>query len=377
MKEKLKRELNKTYLILSSEGFGYEEAYEIEMLMKNSLETILPIHALRIDGNVELYYDISSKQTLKSCVERAKVSADTIRSLFETIEKMTAEVKAYLLDTENVLLDLEHIYTKEGKFYFCFCPWQPQEVLNSFRRMLEELLGAIDYHDAEAVALCYHLYQCACKGDFHISKILNEHVKEAPQTELEAFFEEGTKVEEACDQEEAVKEKKNNQGIFQRILKFFLKKEAVNKIEGTEQILSYEFPKEAAYEGCLAEERAVYGYTQVLERENNTIFLEDMPKGRWKLRPLMPGYEEFVVDGDSYLVGKKRDSVDGFIGRDTISRIHSRLYVRQDHLFIADANSTNGTFVNGAAIAPGEDVEIFPGDRILFADVGYECYNSL
>ena len=217
MKEKLKRELNKTYLILSSEGFEYEEAYEIEMLMKNSLETILPIHALRIDGNVELYYDISSKQTLKSCVERAKVSADTIRSLFETIEKMTAEVKAYLLDKENVLLDLEHIYTKEGKFYFCFCPWQPQEVLNSFRRMLEELLGAIDYHDAEAVALCYHLYQCACKGDFHISKILNEHVKEAPQTELEAFFEEGTKVEEACDQEEAVKEKHNNQGIFQRI----------------------------------------------------------------------------------------------------------------------------------------------------------------
>ena len=63
MKEKLKRELNKTYLILSSEGCEYEESYEIEMLMKNSLETILPIHALRIDGNVELYYDISSKQT--------------------------------------------------------------------------------------------------------------------------------------------------------------------------------------------------------------------------------------------------------------------------------------------------------------------------
>ena len=61
MKEQLKRELNKTYLILNSDGCEYEESYEIEMLMKNSLETILPIHVLRIDGNVELYFDISSK----------------------------------------------------------------------------------------------------------------------------------------------------------------------------------------------------------------------------------------------------------------------------------------------------------------------------
>ena len=84
----------------------------------------------------------------------------------------------------------------------------------------------------------------------------------------------------------------------------------------------------------------------------------------------------FVLQ-DNFLVGKKRDEVDGYIGRDTISRIHSRLYVQQHRLFVADANSTNGTFVNGESVLPGKDVEIFPGDRILFADVEYECYNSL
>lgn len=382
MKEKLKRELNKTYLILSSEGCEYEESYEIEMLMKNSLETILPIHALRIDGNVELYYDISSKQTLESCVERAKISSDTVRGLFETIDKMTIEIKEYLLDVENVLLDLEHIYTKEGKFYFCYCPWQRNEVLTSFRWMLEEILGNIDYHDTEAVELCYHLYQRACKGDFYISEILKEHKKEEKPAEIETYFEnyfeEDTNTEEACVQGEKKKEKKNIQGVFKRVLKFFLKKEAAYKLECTEQKSNYDFLQEETYMGCLAEERAAYGYTQILETENNnTIFLADMPRGSWKLRPLIPGYEEFVITGESYLVGKKRDSVDGFIGRDTISRIHSRLCVKQERLFVADANSTNGTFVNGVAVAPGEEVEIFPGDRIMFADVGYECYNSL
>ena len=381
MKERLKRELNKTYLILYSEGCEYEESYEIEMLVKNSLETILPIHALRIDGKIELYYDISSKQTLKSCVERVKLSADTVRRLFEKIDKMTAEMKEYLLDMENVLLDMEHIYTKEGDFYFCYCPWKRNEILTSFRWMLEEILGNIDYHDTEAVELCYHLYQSACKGEFHISEILKEHTKEEKPAEIETYFENYFQEEELPKDfipEEQKKEKRNKQGVFRRVLKFFLKKAAINKLELAEEKGSCQFPQEELYQGCLAEEKAVYGHTEVLESGNDhTIFLEDMPIGRWKLRPLIPGYEEFTITGEGFLVGKKRDSVDGFIGRDTISRIHSRLFVRQERLFITDANSTNGTFVNGTAVAPGVDVEIFAGDRIMFADVGYECYNSL
>ena len=116
----------------------------------------------------------------------------------------------------------------------------------------------------------------------------------------------------------------------------------------------------------------------VIEKaEGNTMLLQNMPVGWWRLRPLLPEYEEFYITGESFLVGKKKSSVDGYIGRDTISRIHSRLLIRNGSLYIADSNSTNGTFVNGEAVLPGKDVEIFPGDRILFADVEYECYNSL
>ena len=46
-------------------------------------------------------------------------------------------------------------------------------------------------------------------------------------------------------------------------------------------------------------------------------------------------------------------------------------------IILEDLGSTNGTFVNETAIEAGKEVEIFAGDRILFADVGYECYNSL
>ena len=58
MKEYLKRELNKTYLVLSSEDSGYTETYEIGMLTNNEPERILSLHVLRMDGAIEIYYEI-------------------------------------------------------------------------------------------------------------------------------------------------------------------------------------------------------------------------------------------------------------------------------------------------------------------------------
>ncbi len=379
MKETLKRDLNKTYLIICSEDGLYEETYETEMIIKNAPHTFLPLHVLRIDGSLQLFYDISAKQTLKGCSERAKLDANTIKKLFETIRKLEEDVTDYLLDMESVVIDLEHIYTKEGEFYFCYCPWEKRDVLHSFREMLEEILGNLDYHDTEGVELAYHLYQSACRGNFQIEEILEEHSKKenviADSKMQEIYFPDKEDIVDEFSRdlpkgEENVKFKKK--GFLAKILQFFLKKEVLE--ENKEKDYSLE-EQQMEY---FTENHSEIEYTEVLESaESGTVLLKNMPAGQWRLRPMVPGYEEFCISGDDFLVGKKRESVDGFVGRDTVSRIHSRIFVRQERLFIADMNSTNGTYVNGIAIEPGEEIEIFEGDRILFADVGYECYNSL
>ena len=376
MQELLKRDLSKTYLIISSDESICEETYETEMLLKNNLQMFLPLHVLRIDGRSQLFYDVSAKQTLKACAQRVKLNASTIQNLFQSIENLEKEVRDYMLDMESVILNLDHVYTKEGRFYFCYCPWEKKEVMTSFRELLEEILGDLDYHDTKGVELAYHLYQNACRGDLHIREILEEHLEEKESQKedlLQEYFDNDENeiyLEESMNEEifsEKTKEKPQKEGILKRIIRFFLKKEDEEEAD-TEKI-----NQDICYEN-----NASYSFTEVLTPvDSGTVLLQNMPVAKWKLRPLIPGLEEFCVEGDSFLVGKKRDSVDGFIGRDTISRIHSRLFVSENRLFIADANSTNGTFVNGTALQPGEDVEIFPGDRILFADVGYECYNSL
>ena len=361
MNEILKRELNKTYLILTNEDQDYEESYEVEMIVKNELERILPLHVLRLDGGLQLFFEVSSMQTLKDCALRSKLSAETLRLLFESVEQLIEEMTNYLLDMECVCLDLAHIYTREGKFYFCYCPWERKEVLSSFRELLEEVLENLDYHDTKGVELAYHLYQNACKGDFCITEILKEHC-ECEKTELdeemETYF---TAMENKVEESSCYLEQKEEKiSILKRILQFFLKKEKKNLLEQ-----DVDFFEEEEWE------------EKVETYEGNTMLLQSIPVSGWKLRPLLPGYEEFSITGESFLIGKKKSCVDGYIGKDTISRIHSRFLVRSGSLYLADSNSTNGTFVNGEAVLPGKDVEIFPGDRILFADVEYECYNSL
>lgn len=380
MKELLKRDLNKTYLILCSEEKQYQESYETEMLMQNQLDTILPLQVLRVNAEIQLLYDITSKQSLKDCTERVKLSMKTLHKLFLSIDEVTREIKKYLLDTENIVLDLEHIYCKEDRFYFCYCPWEKQDLLTSFRKMLEEILGNLDYRDTAGVELAYHLYQSVCRGEFTVSEILQEHFPDEkglqePESAMVSVAEpEKEKMAETVEREEDPKhpEKKEKKGFLRWLVKFFLKKE-------TEEEPSEAYKTEKiVLEHPVYEEKEADDRTRVLNcAEGNTILLDQMPAGQWKLLPLLPGYEEFCIRGDSFLVGKKKGVVDGYIGRNSISRIHSRFYVRENRLFAADANSTNGTFVNSVALAPGKEVEIFPGDRILFADVGYECYNNL
>lgn len=370
MKEQFKRELNRTYIVFDSEEVPYEETYEVEMLLQNELQNILPIRVLRTNGHLQMLYDVSAKQSLKDCAQRSKLSAETLRSFFEAIEQLTKEVKNYLLDMDCVVLDLEHIYVQERSFYFCYCPWEKREILSAFREMLEELLGNLDYRDAEGVELAYHFYQSACKGNFCIAEILAEHCsKEAERfpevTEVVFPEEKDSSMEPQEEKEEQNRQKKGLAGLF---LKLFGKKE--------KEKVSYGEQTALRWEPCKLEEERSYRKTETV-LDGNTVFLTKESYCRWKLRPVSSEYETFRVAGESFLVGKKKDCVDGYIGKDTISRIHSRLTVEEGRLYVADANSTNGTFVNGRAIEPGETVEIFDGDRILFADVEYECYNSL
>ena len=82
-----------------------------------------------------------------------------------------------------------------------------------------------------------------------------------------------------------------------------------------------------------------------------------------------------VEGGDSITIGR-RDPVTGIqpsvdlTGLDqerSVSRRHAKLERRGGRLYLVeDLGTTNGTFVNGERISPGESVEVDPGDLLRF-----------
>lgn len=85
-----------------------------------------------------------------------------------------------------------------------------------------------------------------------------------------------------------------------------------------------------------------------------------------------PAYAFPVVDGAT--IGRSRDNVlvvPRRYGR--TSRHHARLRVMGDAVWLQDADSTHGTFVNGESVSSEPGRPLREGDRIALGDVSHPC----
>lgn len=86
-----------------------------------------------------------------------------------------------------------------------------------------------------------------------------------------------------------------------------------------------------------------------------------------------PGRFEILIDSADVVIGKKQELVDKVISYNKmISRKHCRVMCANGAYFISDEGSANGTFVNGARVAPGQRCPINRGDIIRLADSDFQ-----
>lgn len=83
--------------------------------------------------------------------------------------------------------------------------------------------------------------------------------------------------------------------------------------------------------------------------------------------------ERITINRPEFMIGKERRRVDYCVSdNSSISRTHAKVVNRGGQLFLIDMNATNGTFINGTKVAPGQETRLSSGDRFKLADEEFQ-----
>ena len=73
-----------------------------------------------------------------------------------------------------------------------------------------------------------------------------------------------------------------------------------------------------------------------------------------------------ILETGDFLIGKQKEDVNMVLNDESVSRIHARISLEGNLVYLEDLNSTNGTFKNGLRLQPYEKRRIEENDEIRF-----------
>lgn len=168
MNVEYKRENHKSYLVMknfdSEDIIKHEEAkdfYGVKMLCENSVIGLLPVSIHVFNGEKELYYDISTKQSLYVLYEKREMRKDDLEKLFIGMKTALKNTEDYLLEMEYLHMNPEYIYvhSADESVNLLYCPFKRKDFEKEVYDFAEYILGRVCNEDEQAVVYAYGFYR--------------------------------------------------------------------------------------------------------------------------------------------------------------------------------------------------------------------------
>ena len=86
--------------------------------------------------------------------------------------------------------------------------------------------------------------------------------------------------------------------------------------------------------------------------------------------------DKIFINKFPFYIGSWKEYVDYTICCETISRFHAKMEEEENHYYVIDLNSTNGTMLNGCFLNAHKREELRNGDQIQFANQIYLFYEE-
>ncbi len=340
-----------------------EKRYQYCILSRGGIKGLLSCSLRYLNGLAYLYYDITSKQSIKQLYDKRCITAEWLKDFMWSVRQIQAELGRFLLNDQNIIWFPEQIFQdlERNIFFFLYIPYYEGE--GGFLKLLTFLVEHINYEDEMLVECVYKMYeQYERSGEAYLHSQIFEDIKL-----LDKEAETGTDaVEKAAvnEMEEAETVERSEQFVQKKKeKKSFLSLLGDRRRQDKEARDNYRENLQRAMAGYAVAEEADY---EPLEY-GRTVCMEEKEEPKTVHR-----YRLFTQEGrlltwintSAIILGKKREEVDVCLEDISVSRIHARVVKEEEKVYIEDLNSTNGTLINGQRLQPYEKRKLEEGDEI-------------
>ncbi len=166
-----------SYLILHTEAYENLLEYQIEMVNNNLHYGVLPIKSILRDEKLMLFYDITSKESLKTYLSKTKLNKNQTIKIITDITKSILDSKDILLYDNNFILDEEMIFIDLHtlKVNFVYIPIKVKGNINQdYKEFIVKLLStSIRLDDNYEGFFIERILEYLKQDDFNLLDFLN------------------------------------------------------------------------------------------------------------------------------------------------------------------------------------------------------------
>ncbi|MBP5152899.1 MAG: hypothetical protein ILP13_08315, partial [Lachnospiraceae bacterium] len=182
-------ELNHTYLIITGSSIEKTDDFRYRMLLSNCMEGVIPMQIRVINGEREIYFDITEREPAAEFYKSRQAGRDDIKSLLEAVFRVSSNIEKFLIDEGNLIMRPELIYrnVKTGGFEFICFPGndlKDGEKEEPAKELMRFLTGCVDTSDELLTECIYGLYDLAAFKNVKFATLYENSMGEMKETKL-------------------------------------------------------------------------------------------------------------------------------------------------------------------------------------------------
>lgn len=351
MQAEYRKENTETYLWILQEKEDVS-GYLDKMLQYNPGDGRLECVKVQENGREFYRYLITGKKALNGVYAMKPVKEKQIREILCRIFQIVDEAKEYLLEENDFVLQPDYIFTTLPKMEaeLCYVPGYGIPLKEQLEGLFEYLLNRVDYEDKKAVELLYDCYLLCLQEKSGIREI-RERLERPEEETTERPVPKETREVFSEEQEES-----ESAGSYVAWLadRFFhrKKKEALLVAEQREEYSVSKKPEEAPEEDGLLQKTELLSV--LCDKEEAQLINEET--GEVHFMKTFPFY-----------IGSIKQYADCVLKQAGVSRIHCCIRKKEEKYYLADLNSTNGTYLDHREVVPGKEELLWDGAVIRIA----------